>query len=417
MKNKQMRKYSCLITCILTVLFFSAFSQTPSKEKGVFKEYKSGFYQNNILKSINTVDVNKRQQSPPKYFAFDFKGKEYPTDIEKYKKYWHNNPLSQGRAGTCWCFATTSFFETEIFRTTGKKIKISEMFTVYWEYVERAKAFVENRGDVYFAEGSEAVSVVRIMKLYGVVPSKVYSGLKPGQEFHNHKEMFNEMNQYLVSIKKNNNWNEAEVIKTIKSILNYYMGIPPEEFEFEGEKYTHQTFLKNQLKLKPDNYFSFMSTMEIAYNQKGELVEDDNWWHCDDYYNVSLNDFSNIIINSLKKGYTISICGDVSEPGYDRYAEVGIIPDFDIPLEYINENSRQFRLSNKTTTDDHCLHIVGYYEMDNKFWFLVKDSGSGGFDGEHKGYRFWSEDYIKLKMMNILVHKDGASEILNKIIK
>jgi hypothetical protein len=47
----------------------------------------------------------------------------------------------------------------------------------------------------------------------------------------------------------------------------------------------------------------------------------------------------------------------------------------------------------------------------------LKDSGSGAYDGKFKGYRFISEDYVRLKMMNILVHKLGAKPILDKIIK
>ncbi len=94
-----------------------------------------------------------------------------------------------------------------------------------------------------------------------------------------------------------------------------------------------------------------------------------------------------------------------------------MVPTFDIPSEYIDESSRQLRLTNKATTDDHCIHIVGYRKIGNDLWFLIKDSGAGGFDGPNKGYRFFHEDYVKLKMMNILVHKEATSDILNKIIK
>lgn len=410
-----MKKIAILNLIIL--LPFLILAQTPNKEKASFKEYKPGFYQNEILKGIERYDNKDSKPKEHKYFALEIDQKNYPTDIEKYNKQWHNAPLSQGRTGTCWCFATTSFLESEVMRISKKEVKISEMYTVYWEYVERARAFIQNRGDIYFAEGSEATSVLRIMKIYGAMPYKVYSGLKPNQEFHDHSKMFDEMNSYLLSVKETNNWNEDEALRTIKSILNHYMGEPPSKFDYDGANYTGKTFLENYLKLKVRDYFSFMSTLEIAYNQKGELVEDDNWWHCDDYYNVSVDDFLSTIINAIENGYSISLCGDVSEPGHDKYSEVGIIPAFDIPSEYIDENSRQFRLSNKTTTDDHCIHLIGYFIFNGEYWFLIKDSGAGGFDGEHKGYRFYHQDYIKLKMMNIMLHKEAANEILNKIIK
>jgi bleomycin hydrolase len=132
---------------------------------------------------------------------------------------------------------------------------------------------------------------------------------------------------------------------------------------------------------------------------------------------VSADDFMKIIVNAIKSGYTISICGDVSEAGIDKEKQVAMIPSFDIPSEYINDDARQLRLENGSTTDDHCIHLVGYLMKDNKYWFLAKDSGAGAFDGKYPGYKYLSEDYVKLKMMNILLYKYAAKEVLDKIIK
>lgn len=389
--------------------------KTEKRDKAIYTEKKAGYYQNVILKSIEkekTVD-NKSNT----YFSVDFTGNSYPTDTAKYSKIWHNKPLNQGLTGTCWCFAGTSFVESEIERTSKRKIKLSEMFTVYWEYVERAKYFVETRGNMYFSEGSESNAVTKIMRLYGALPSYNYTGRLPGCNVHNHSKMVDEMSKYLQSVKTNNLWNENTVIETIKNILNHYMGAPPSAISFESKTYNPLEFLNNVLQFNPDNYFSFMSTKDMAYNEKGLLDEPDNWWRCDDYYNLSLNDYMKLLTNAISKGYSIAICGDVSEPGYNAQTQVAIVPTFDIPSAYIDGDARQYRLENKSTTDDHCIHIVGVQNVDGKNWFLIKDSGSGAFDGNTKGYRFYHEDYIKLKMMNLLMHKDAAKEFLNKIIK
>ena len=256
-----------------------------------------------------------------------------------------------------------------------------------------------------------------MMKMHGAMPASAYTGRVRGQSVYDHSDMMNEMKDYLASVKSTNAWNKQEIANTIKSIMNHYMGTPPESFSVEGKEYTPKEYLENYLKLKINDYFSFMSTMELPYNQKGELVEPDNWWHCDNYYNVSLDDYMHIITNAIEKSYSVCICGDVSEPGHDSYAEVSVIPTFDIPSEYIDENARQLRLTNKSTTDDHCIHIVGYKKQGDELWFLVKDSGAGAFDGLSKGYRFFYEDYVKLKMMNIIVHKDAAWDVLDGIIK
>ncbi len=97
---------------------------------------------------------------------------------------------------------------------------------------------------------------------------------------------------------------------------------------------------------------------------------------------------------------------------------ITVIPEFDIPSANINEDARQFRFSNGTTTDDHGMHLVGYYEKDGVKWYLIKDSSSGSRNIDQNlpefGYYFFHEDYIKLKMMGFTIHKDAVRDILNK---
>jgi bleomycin hydrolase len=121
----------------------------------------------------------------------------------------------------------------------------------------------------------------------------------------------------------------------------------------------------------------------------------------------------NVIKESIRAGYTVAIGGDVSEAGLDSHAEVAVIPSFDIPSEYIDQYARQFRIDNKTTEDDHGIHLVGYLEKDGKDWYLIKDSGSGSRNGANKGYYFYTEDFVKLKMLSFTVHKD----IFRKLVK
>ena len=411
-----------LIVKNLSIALFLPFiivttSLSAQNDEVIYKEKKNGFYQDSILFSIQEFEEGLKSEKEKTYLSLDFSNKKSPTEISKYTQVWHNSPVSQGSTGTCWCYASISMFESETYRTTGKEIKLSEMYFVYHEYIERAREFVKTRGDIYLGEGSEANAVPKLMKLYGAVPLSAYSGKLKGQKFHNHQPLMKEVKTYLASVEANGEWNEENVVATVKSILNFYMGEPPASFKFNDKDYTPEEFLATVLKFNPNDYFSFMSTKSLVYNQKGELVEPDNWWHNDDYYNVDLSDFMVIFKNAIKNGYSLSFCGDVSEPGYDRYYEVGIIPDFDIPSDYINEDSREYRVNNNSTTDDHCMHIVGYLDDKSGWWFLIKDSSSSGFDGPTKGYRYIHEDYFKLKILTILVHKYGAMDVLDKIIK
>lgn len=415
-----MKKINLFIS-LMIIISLSSNAQIV-KDKGTFVQYKPGYYQNYILKGIEDFESQKKADKPHLSFKADVVGLNNPTLITEFSSFWHNVSISQGNAGTCWCFSTTSFFESEVYRLTKQKVKISEIYTVYWEYVEKARRFVKERGESEFGEGSEANAVTRIWKQYGVVPQSAYSGLLAGQVYHSHEKMFNEMNDYLKSVKVNNAWNEALVLETIKSIMNQYIGVPPTSLVVDNKTITPKQYLSDILKLKMDDYIDVLSVLEQPYWKQVEYTVPDNWWHNEDYYNVPLDDFMAIVRKSLDKGYTIGIGGDVSESGFVASSNIAYIPSFDIPTEYIDENSREFRFSNKTTTDDHGMHVVGYVLKDGKYWYLVKDSSSGsrfGNKDDNKlfGYYLFREDYIKLKMMDFIVHKDMFADYLGKFVK
>jgi bleomycin hydrolase len=402
---------------LLAILVFTvslSFITAQEKNKGLFAEPKPGFYEE-IKKGIK--EFNDSQKEKKKIFKLDFTGMDLPKSKEEFKYFWHNDPVSQGQTGTCWSFSTTSFFESEVYRLTGKKVALSPIYTAYWEYIEKVKGFVETRGKSLVDEGSEANAVTRIYKKYGIVPVDVYSGLLPGQKFHDHSKLIAEIHTYLDNIKNTNAWDEDEVVKVVKSILNHYLGEPPTEVVVDGKQYTPKEYLTDYLKLNPDDYVDVLSYMQQPYWQQVEYEVPDNWWHNKDYYNVPLDDYMKILKNAIKNGYTLAIGGDVSEAGYDSWAKCAVVPTFDIPDKYIDEDARQFRFSNGTTTDDHGIHLVGYEEKDGVTWFLIKDSGVGSHNTGDKGYYFYREDYVKLKIMDFMVHKDMFKDYFGKFSK
>lgn len=402
------------VVIILILLCSSSEAQNENRNKAVFIEPKSEFYEemSNEIKRFNTPEKEIK-----KILKVDFTGMDLPKSLEEFKYFWHNQTVSQGQTGTCWSFSTTSYFESEIYRIHKKEIKLSPMYTVYWEYVEKTRRFIKERGNSAFAEGSEANAVPRIWKKYGVVPLDSYTGLLPGQTFHDHSRLIAEMQSYLEFVKKNNMWNEEEAVNTIKDILNHYLGEPPVKVKVDGNEYTPKDYFEKIVNLKLDDYIDVVSYMQEPFYKKVEYKVVDNWWHSKDYYNVPVDVFMNLIKMSIKNGYTIAIGGDVSEPGYDSHLKCAIIPTFDIPSDYIDDYSRQFRFTNQTTGDDHGLHLVGYMTKDGKDWFLIKDSGAGSKNVEPKGYYFYHEDYLKLKIMDFMVHKDMFEALFEKFEK
>ena len=402
------------LTYLLLLSFFISapvIAQDQKKDEGKFIKYENEFW-NKIKESVK--EYNKDEEPEKKSFILDFSNYNIPESKEEFQYQWHFPPISQGWTGTCWCFSTTSFFETEIERIHDKKIDISELYTVYWEYVEKARRFVRERGKSKFAEGSEANAVPRMWKKYGCMPAEAYTGLKEGQEFHYHGDMYKEMRSYLKNVKETNAWNEQIVLSTIKDIMNHYIGAPPTVFDYGDGRYTPKEFLDKVVRINPDDYVDIMSLKQPGYWKQALYDVPDNWWKDSSYYNVPLDVFMETLENSVKKGYSMFIGGDVSESGYYSYKEAAVVPSYDIPSAYIDEIARQFRFSNKTTTDDHGIHLVGFKEQGDDIWYLIKDSGSGSRNAKNKGYYFYHEDYIKLKIMNFMIHKDAVEDILNK---
>jgi hypothetical protein len=91
--------------------------------------------------------------------------------------------------------------------------------------------------------------------------------------------------------------------------------------------------------------------------------------------------------------------------------DFGAVPK---PGSLIDRDSREFRFYIRTSTDDHPDHLVGYKEMGDHTWFLIKDSWQPASEGKFPGYFFYRDDDIKLKILTFLTHKDAVTELLQK---
>ena len=114
-----------------------------------------------------------------------------------------NTPVAnQNRTGTCWSFSTLSFFESEILRTSGKEVNLSEMWIVRHTYEEKAKQYVRYNGKHNFSQGGAFHDVTNMARNYGMVPESEYTGLNYGEEKHIHSELATVLSAYLDGVIK-----------------------------------------------------------------------------------------------------------------------------------------------------------------------------------------------------------------------
>lgn len=335
----------------------------------------------------------------------------------------------QGSSGTCWSYSGNSFLESEMIRLGKKPVEISQIFTAYYTYVEKAKTYVKLHGGQGQGEGGQLHDVLTIYKKYGAVPREVYTGLREGQTRNNFSEMsslIEGMQQNIVKNKKlTPNW-----INAIQSVMNSYLGVPPESFQYNGKTYTPRTFADQVIGINPDDYVGISSFKEHAYYKPFVLLIPDNW-SFESFYNVKMNDLTDIIDNALENGYTVAWATDVSEKFFSWKNGVAFAPEKEFeqmtkeeqanlfngpkPEAKITEEQRQAAFDDYSTTDDHGMHIVGLVkDQTGKEYYIVKNSW--GESNDYKGYMYASKEYVKYKTISILLHKNAVKkDIKNKL--
>jgi len=401
-----MKNSSLVCLCVGLILSGCVGFQKPSdvRDRGVF------VMERNEYEARLRSQVGQTPEQSLRQFRVDLSGVSVPDSTRVFQTVWHNPPVSQDLTGSCWAFGSTSFFESEVYRLFGQKTKISEMYTVYWEYVEKARRYVQQKGNSVFGRGSQPNATIRIWKEYGAVPAESYPGRPSESTIQDHARMVSAMQDYLATVQKRKLWDEEEVVAAIRVILDKYMGKPPSEVLVNGQRMSPKDYLSKVLKLDLDAYVNVMSLMQQPFFEQVEYEVADNWWHSSDYSNIPVDLFIKTIRSAVNKGFSVCIAGDTSEAGLIPSMNVALIPTFDITSRFIDDAARQFRFSNSSTTDDHVVHLIGHKGLGN--WYLMKDSGTSARNGKCDGYMFYQEDYIKLKMMNFLVHKSILEEVL-----
>ena len=357
------------------------------------------------------------------------------------------NPITpiknQYRSGTCWCFSALSFLESEAIKAKGIKDPalypdFSEMFVVRKAYADRAQKFVRLSGKLNFAAGSDFGDVLDVAKAYGLVDQKAYSGLQYGYDLPVQGELDAVLKGYVDAVVKNPNRKLTPVwAKGLDGILDAYMGQVPETFTVNGATYTPESYRDAQ-GLNLDDYISFTSFTHHPFYTSFAIEVEDNWrWTPS--WNVPLDEFMAIIDNAINNGYTVAWGGDVSEAGFTRNG-LAILVDTeakatsgsdqerwvgkaeDKPAEKaavkeieVTQENRQLWFDEKTSTDDHGMHLYGIAKDQNGTkYYLIKNSW--GESGEYKGIWYMSEQFCKGKALNILVNKKAVpKEILKKL--
>lgn len=361
------------------------------------------------------------------------------------------NPVTpiknQNNSGTCWSYSALAFLESEVIKKDPKKkdIDLCESFLVSKTYTDRADRNVRTHGDASFSQGGSFYDAIFCMDRYGLIPEGLmpYPNTLYGDSLFNFTDFFPPMEAYIHAISKS----DAKKInpiwkKNVQSMLDGYFGECPTEFTYKGVKYTPKSFVKDYLKLDPNDYVSLTSYTHHPFYSSFILEIQDNWrWASS--YNLPLDEFMRVMDEAVKNGWTFAWGADVSEEGFSRRTGknrcVATVPDTKASAgvgsdqsrwtgekagakisqadaageKVITQEMRQEGYDNWTTTDDHGMQIYGIAkDQTGKEYFMMKNSW--GEYGPYKGFWYVSKPYVAYKTMNIVINKNAIPKDIRK---
>ena len=357
------------------------------------------------------------------------------------------NPITsiknQNRAGTCWRYSTMAFLESELLRMGKGEYDLSEMFTVYNTYLDRADAAVRTHGDVSFSQGGSFYDVIYGMEAFGLVPEEE---MRPvvmyGDTLSNHTELSALADAMVAAVAKGklrklqSDENNAMLWKkAVAAVHEIYLGKAPEKFTYKGKEYTPQSFYKST-GLNPSDYVSLTSYTHRPFYTQFPIEVQDNWRHGLSY-NLPIDELMEVFDNAINTGYTIAWGSDVSESGFTRDG-VAVMPDNDKvqelsgsdmahwlklkpeekklntkpqPQKWCTQEERQLAYDNYETTDDHGMQIYGIAkDQEGNEYYMVKNSW--GTSNKYEGIWYASKAFVRYKTMNIVVHKDALPKAI-----
>jgi bleomycin hydrolase len=321
----------------------------------------------------------------------------------------HLPVLDQGSTGTCWSFATTSFLESEILRKGYPKTDLSEIYFVYYAFLNKADNYLKADGQASFSQGGQAHDVIDVLKEHGMVTYDAFEGKKVNGSYL-HRPLSGKLKKELDKLIKIEDEIDIEKNRSFNGILKKHLGKVPRRFKSTNSSYKPNKF-PEKFEIHPDNYIELTSYNHHPFYKPYVLDVRDNWSKSN-YYNIPVDELMEVILHSLKNGYTVCWDGDTSEKTFQHKQGLA-----DLPKKLkgkVDQQLRQKTFENGETTDDHLMHIVGLSKNNSgENCFYTKNSW-GVNSNDFGGYLHMTEDYVRLKTIAILVHKNAIPDNIRK---
>ncbi len=333
---------------------------------------------------------------------------------------------SQDQTGTCWSFSTSSFLESEFLRNGKPAVDLSEMYIVRKIYEQKMRNYILRQGKANFSQGALAHDQIAAAAEFGLMPESAYSGKKGA--IHNHEEL-EKVLQAMAGVYAASNpgsisghWLEAT-----QRVLDAYLGVVPETFEFQGKRYTPKQFA-DFMGFDPKKYISLTSFSHHPFYQSFVLEVPDNFSN-GSFYNLPLDEMMAAVEHAVQNGYSVTWDADVSNKGFNAGKGLALQPEktwseyssedakkiWEEPASsmVVTQEKRQEEFMKLNTQDDHLMHLTGMVkDQKGGKYYVIKNSW--GEISELKGHVYVSEAYARMNTISVLLSVDALPKSIKE---
>jgi bleomycin hydrolase len=356
---------------------------------------------------------------------------EYNIDL------WNEGVCDQMDNQRCWIYASLNPIRQQLSQNLKLKeqnFKLSTNYIFYYAMLYRCKEAIESIISNENTQVDEIVSskgqwcyFAHICEKYGVVPLEI---MPDTESTINDSKLLKELNDLIIqSTCELNNSNDIEITKSnilskAKVILNNYLGVPPEKFNFswidkdnnrqEIKDISPVDFLEKHCYYKISNYVMIINHPSEKYKFNCAYCED---MSSDNPYlkmlNLDIETIKELVVKQLKDGEQVVIGSDVLQQANQL---LGIL-DTDFVLSDNNFTKEQ-RIKDKLIYARHIMTIDGVHidNNDKPIRFKVQDSHGGktGANGHYTMSANWFDEYVLSVVFNKKHLSLEQKEMLNK---
>ncbi len=449
-----MKKKGLILLISFVFIFYFSFGVLSASDKGITPKVLEELRRSVDFKSANfKMRLNAISNNNPSILV------KSTETIKKFHDFHFSNKIdtkgitNQKSSGRCWMFAGYNVLRFYTIKKYGmKNFELSQNYGMFYDKLEKANLFFEgiietakkpllSREVDYWLknpipDGGQWNMVVALVEKYGVIPKEVM----PETYNSSNSGMMNRLLSKLlrkdaVVLRKLVNKGikrekiekvKVEMLKDVYRLLVYFLGIPPQEFEYRYEgkdkklsplkKYTPQSFYREFVGLNLRDYVMLYNAPHRKYWKVYAIKYDKDMADKEDmtFVNLPIEELKSAAMKSIIAGEPVWFGCDV---GKEFDGKKGLllpgIHDYESLLGVSFSMSKKERILYRQSIPTHAMVLTAVDVINGKpvKWLI---ENSWGAKSGRNGFLVMEDNWFEPYVFEVVINKKFiSSKILN----